>query len=96
VSLIRANASEARAVDRGNPVDWPDPKITSRPVTEYLDAIDEDGAPRKKIPLTDPSARWAAAAGGRARFTGSTNYLLDIETSVIVDVEATPAYRVGA
>ena len=88
-SLIRANASEARAVDRGDPVDWFDPEIASRPVTEYLDAIDEDGAPRKKISLTDTSARWTAVVGGRTRFTWSTNYLLDIENSVIVDVEAT-------
>ena len=94
-SLMRANASEARAVDRGDTVDWSDPTIASRPVSEYLDAIDQDGAPRKKISLTDPSARWTAAVGGRARFTWSTNYLLDIETSVIVDVEATPAYRVS-
>ena len=92
-SLIRANASEARAVDKGDHVDWPDPKIASRPVTEYLNAIDQEGAPRKKISLTDPTARWTAAVGGRARFTWSTNYLLDIETSVIVDVEATQAYR---
>lgn len=96
-SLMRANASEARAVDKGDPVDWSDPKIASRPVTEYLEAIDqaqdEDEAPRKKISLTDPTARWTAAVGGRARFTWSTNYLLDIETSVIVDVQATQAYR---
>ena len=96
-SLIRANASEVRAVDKGDPIDWSDPKIASRPVTEYLNAIDqardEDEAPRKKISLTDPTARWTAAVGGRARFTWSTNYLLDIETSVIVDVEATQAYR---
>ena len=94
-SLIRANASEARAIDKGDTIDWSDPTIASRPVTEYLDAIDQEGAPRKKISLTDPSARWTAAVGGRARFTWSTNYLLDIETSVIVDVEATPAYRVS-
>jgi transposase len=94
-SLIRANASEARTIDRGDLVDWSDPAIASRPVTEYLDAIDQDGAPRKKISLSDPSARWTAAVGGRARFTWSTNYLLDVETSVIVDVEATPAYRVS-
>ena len=96
-SLIRANASEARAVDKGDPIDWSDLKIASRPVTEYLEAIDqaqdEEEAPRKKISLTDPTARWTAAVGGRARFTWSTNYLLDIETSVIVDVEATQAYR---
>ena len=80
-------------MDKGDHVDWPDPKIASRPVTEYLNAIDQEGAPRKKISLTDPTARWTAAVGGRARFTWSTNYLLDIETSVIVDVEATQAYR---
>jgi len=94
-SLIRADASEIRSVDKDDPIDWSDPAIASRPVSEYLDAIDQDGAPRKKISLTDPSARWTAAVGGRARFTWSTNYLLDVETSVIVDVEATPAYRVS-
>jgi len=94
-SLIRADASEMRSIDKDDPIDWSDPAIASRPVSEYLDAIDEDGAPRKKISLTDPSARWTAAVGGRARFTWSTNYLLDVETSVIVDVEATPAYRVS-
>ena len=96
-SLIRADASEIRSIDKDDPIDWSDPKIASRPVTEYLKAIDqarEEGeAPRKKISLTDPTARWTAAVGGRARFTWSTNYLLDIETSVIVDVEATQAYR---
>lgn len=94
-SLIRADASEARAAELGDPIDWTDPEIASRPVAEYLDAIDQEGAPRKKISLTDPSARWTAAIGGRARFTWSTNYLLDVETSVIVDVEATPAYRIS-
>lgn len=92
-SLIRADASEDRAVDKDEPVDWSDPKIASRPVSEYLDAIDQDEAPRKKISLTDPTARWTAAVGGKARFTWSTNYLLDVETSVIMDVEATPAHR---
>jgi transposase len=70
-SLIRADASEDRAVEQGEPVDWSDPKIASRPVTEYLDAIDqaepENSAPRKKVSLTDPTARWTAAVGGKAR-----------------------------
>ena len=93
--MTAAEGDEACAIDKGDTIDGSDPEIASRPVTEYLDAIDEDGAPRKKISLTDPSARWTAAVGGRARFTWPTNYLLDIETSVIVDVEATPAYRVS-
>lgn len=94
-SMIRADASEDHAVERGEPVDWSNPKITSRPVREYLDAVDAASAPRKKISLTDPTARWTAAIGGQARFTWATNYLLDVETSVIVDVEATPAYRIA-
>ena len=60
-------------------LNWSDPKIASRPVTEYLDAIDQDGAPRKKISLTDPTARWTAAIGGQARFTWATNYLKTIK-----------------
>jgi len=28
----------------------------------------KEEAPRKKISLTDPTARWTAAVGGRARF----------------------------
>lgn len=94
-SMIRADASEDNAVERGAPVDWSDPKIATRPVREYLEAIDADGAPRKKTSLTDPTARWTAAIGGQARFTWATNYLLDVETSIIVDVEATPAYRIA-
>jgi hypothetical protein len=49
--------------------------------------------PRKKISLTDPLARWTAASGGFAYFAYSTNYLIDVENAVIVDVEATPANR---
>ena len=38
-SLIRADASEIRSIDKDDPIDWSDPKIASRTVTEYLDAI---------------------------------------------------------
>ena len=92
-SIIRADASEDNAVEAANLIDWSDPKTASRPVTEYLNAFDQDGAPRKKISLTDPTARWTAAIWGQARCTWATNYLLDVETSVIIDVEPTPAYR---
>jgi len=78
-SMIRADASEDNAVEKGEPIDWSDPKVAKRPVAEYLDAIDQDTAPRKKISLTDPTARWTAAIGGQARFTWATNYLLDVE-----------------
>ena len=43
--------------------------------------------------LTDPAAQWTAAPGGPAFYAYSTNYLIDTKAGVIVDVEATPAYR---
>ena len=47
----------------------------------------------KKISLTDPLSRWTAAPGGPAYFAYATNYLIDTEHGVIMDVEATPAHR---
>ena len=38
-------------------------------------------------------ARWTAASGGPAYYAYSTNYLLDTEAGIIVDVEATPALK---
>ena len=68
----------------------------ARPVREYLDALDAGEAPQsvpKNVSLTDPAARWTAAPGGPAFFAYSTNYLIDVKAGVIVDVEATPAFR---
>jgi hypothetical protein len=42
---------------------------------------------------SDPAARWTGAHGGQAFFAYSTNYLVDIENAIIVDVEATTAIR---
>jgi hypothetical protein len=43
--------------------------------------------------LTDPTARWTAAPGGPAFYAYSTNYLIDLDAGIIVDVQATPAHR---
>jgi hypothetical protein len=79
------------------PVDWqPDP-TQSRAVREYLDALDSDPAttrPQKKVSTTDPMAQWAGDKGP-GQFYYSTNYLIDIEHNVIMDVEPTPAYRIA-
>jgi hypothetical protein len=37
----------------------------------------------------DPAARWTGAHGGQAFFAYSTNYLIDTDNAIIVDVEAT-------
>ena len=38
-------------------------------------------------------ARWTAVLGGPAYYAYSTNYLVDTDNGIIVDVEATPALR---
>jgi hypothetical protein len=45
------------------------------------------------ISLSDPASSWTAAPAGPAFFAYSTNYLIDLETGIIMDVEATPANR---
>ena len=45
------------------------------------------------ISLVDPAARWTSAHGDRAHFAYCSNYLIDLDNAVIVDVEATPAIR---
>jgi len=44
---------------------------------------------------SDPAARWTGAHGGQAFFAYSTNYLIDVENTIIVDVEVTTAIRQG-
>jgi transposase len=95
-SIIRANANRQNSVPGGDDHDWTggtggeDP---SRPVREYLAALDRDAAPPKEISLSDPASRLTAAVGKPAFFGWSTNYLIDVKNAVIMDVAATPAIR---
>jgi hypothetical protein len=90
-SVVKADASRQRHHDDDD--DWGG----GRAITEYLDGLHEEGssivAPSKKVSQTDPAARWTAAPGGPAYYAYSTNYLIDTEAGIIVDVEATPAHR---
>ncbi|MEP1206111.1 MAG: IS1182 family transposase [Rhizobiaceae bacterium] len=91
-SLIPANANQTRGVDgkEGLP-----PDLSSRAIDEYLETLDDAafGASTTVIPKyispVDPGARWTGADGGAAYFAYSTNYMVDLDNSVIVDVEAT-------
>jgi len=47
----------------------------------------------KFISPADPAARWTGAHGGQAFFAYSTNYLIDLDHAVNVDVEASTAIR---
>jgi len=95
-SIIKADASRQHGVPGDDIMDRLDSEQASRPVREYLDALDEESqttSTPKNISLTDPMSRWTAAPGGPAYYAYSTNYLIDIEHNVIVDVEPTPAFR---
>jgi hypothetical protein len=68
-------------------------------VQEYLTVLDDDafGAATPVTPKflspADPAARWTGAHGGQAFFAYTTNYLIDLDHAIIVDVEATTAIR---
>ncbi len=51
--------------------------------------------PAESLPLnlTDPASRWTAATREAAFYAYSTNYLIDLDNAVIVDVEATTSVR---
>src|ERR1700691_5550903 len=66
---------------------------------EYMAMLDDEafGAATDVVPKfvspADPAARWTGAHGGQAFFAYSTNYLIDVENAIIVDVEPTTAIR---
>jgi transposase len=102
-SVIKADANRARGVP-GSEASVLQDTTASRAVREYLDALDENNPEReeddveppetrKNVSLTDPAASWTAAPGGPAFYAYSTNYLIDLDAGIIVDVEATPAHR---
>ncbi len=94
-SLIQADVSRQRAVSKNEFIDWGPAEKQSRPVKEYLDALDNSTNRTKpaSLSLTDPAARWTASRG-KAQFAYSTNYMVDVEWGVIVDVETSPGNRI--
>ena len=94
-SFVEADVSRQRAVDNASAAGWVPDQIESRAVREYLEALDERPELRrrqKSVSLTDPMAQWTAAKGP-ATFSYSTNYVIDIENNIILDVEASPSAR---
>lgn len=94
-SVIEADASRFQRVE-GSEIDWTDAQRASRPVREYLTALNGDNAPTnperkpKAISPNDPIAAWTTRGRNKVMFGYSLNYLIDMENAVIVDVEATP------
>jgi transposase len=94
-SVIKADANRSRSTAREEAEELLDPRVATRAVREYLAALDEQGEPTAaaaSISPTDPAARWTAV-GGPAFYAYSTNYLIDVQAGIIVDVEATPTWR---
>ena len=92
-SLVRADASRQARED--GPVDWSPSGTESRAVREYLELLDEEAGLRRKqkcVSLTDPMAQWSAAKD-LPNFYYSTNYLIDVDNNIIMDVEASPSHR---
>jgi hypothetical protein len=95
-SLIEAEANRQKGIEgeKGLP-----PEATGRAVEEYWAVLDDAafGAATEVTPRfispADPAARWTGAHGGQAFFAYSTNYLIDVDNAIIVDVEATTAIR---
>src|SRR6202050_5703149 len=94
--LSKADANRQKGIEgeKGLP-----PEATGRAVKEYMAVLDDEafGAATDVVPKfvspADPAARWTGAHGGQAFFAYSTNYLIDVDNAIIVDVEATTAIR---
>jgi len=95
-SLIKADANRQRGVNGSDTIDWTDPQIATRPVREYLAALEAavpSGKRPKNISLTDPVSRWTSVSGGPAFYAYSANYLIDLDVGIILDSETTTARR---
>ena len=94
-SVIEANASRFQRVE-GSEIDWTAARRASRPVQEYLVALDGESPPTNPkhkpnaMSPSDPCAAWTTRGRHKVMFGYSLNYLIDLEGSVIIDVEATP------
>ena len=87
-SIVKADASRQR--HREDDDDWGN----GRAVREYIEALETDNAPTtRKLSPTDPAASYTAAPGGPAFYAYSTNYLIDTDHGIIMDVEPSTANR---
>ena len=91
-SLISSDAARNRRVEGVDAIRQAN--NSSRPVREYLEALDAGNpvhpSEARYLSPTDSAAAWNVKEG-RGRFGYFNNYLVDTEHAVIVDVEASPA-----
>ena len=96
-SLIAADANKQRSVPGE---EWRADADAGRAVQEYLATLDDAafGAASETVPkfisTSDPAAQWTGAHKGHAFFAYATNYLIDTDHAIILDVErAAPFVR---
>jgi len=90
-SFVKAHTSKKQRVKSNT--DWKPVIKQTRAVKEYFEALDMVPSLNRDqgtISLTDPMAQWTAAKG-TANFFYSTNYLVDVKSIVIMDVEGSPS-----
>jgi len=99
-SIIRADANKQNSTPKEEwNSDSLDPSTVPRAVKEYLDVLDDAafGAASEVKPKftshSDPASQWTGAMKGPAFFAYATNYLIDTDNAIIVDVEASRAIR---
>ena len=98
-TLIQADANKQRSVpsDEWNIDSLP--QDAGQSTREYLQTLYDAafGAASDKQPKfispADPASQWTGAFRGPAFFAYATNYLIDIDNAVIMDVEGTRAIR---
>ncbi len=94
-SVIEANASRFKRIE-GADIDWTGEQRARQPVREYLTALDSEDTPTnpertpKALSPTDPCAAWTTRGRHKVMFGYSVSYLVDMASSMIVDVAATP------
>ena len=94
-SIVQADAKRLNKVEAS---DWT-PKRITRATEEYFDTLDDAafGAATtvkpKVLSPVDPAARFTGAKKAYSIFAYSTNYLVDLDNAVIVDVETTAPIR---
>ncbi len=98
-SVIKADANRANVTTPEVPKPWPVEMhpvelcvTTSRRWMRTTRFHAQTATPRV-VSSSDPQSRYTAAPGGPAVFAYSTNYLIDPDAGIIMDVEATPAHR---
>jgi transposase len=100
-SLIAADANKHRSLPSS---EWNAADIgpdACRAAREYLATLDDAafGAATESIPKfvppSDPAAQWTGALKGHAFFAYATNYLIDLDHAIILDVEATLRHPTG-